>query len=63
MKKMIKWYAVLAANNVELKLSENSEDGLSTETESVKAKPTSSKTNAMSSNAPARKINTPRKMA
>jgi len=64
MKKMIKWYAVLAANNVELKLSENSDqDGLSSETESVKAKPTSSKTNAMSSNAPARKINTPRKMA
>jgi len=64
MKKMVKWYAILTANNVELKLSENpDQDGLSAETESVKAKPTSSKTNAMSNNAPARKINTPRKMA
>src|SRR6185369_2755520 len=59
MKKMVKWYSVLTANNVELKLSENPEDGLAPETESVKAKPTSSKTNAMSNNAPARKINTP----
>ncbi len=64
MKKMVKWSAVLAANNVELKLSENpDQDGIASETESVKAKPTSSKTNAMSNNAPARKINTPRKMA
>jgi hypothetical protein len=63
MKKMIKWYAVLAANNVELKLSENpDQDNLSPETETVKAKPSSAKTNAVS-NAPARKINTPRKMA
>ena len=64
MKKMVKWYSVLTANSVELKLSENpDQDNLTPETESVKAKPTSSKANAMSSNAPARKINTPRKMA
>lgn len=63
MKKMVKWYAVLTANNVELKLSENpDQDNLSGETETVKAKPTSAKTNAVN-NAPARKINTPRKMA
>ena len=63
MKKMVKWYMVLTANNVEMKLSENpDQDSLSSETESVKAKPISAKTNAIS-NAPARKINTPRKMA
>ena len=63
MKKMVKWYTVLTANNVEMKLSENpDQDSLSPETESVRAKPNSAKTNAIS-NAPARKINTPRKMA
>jgi Domain of unknown function (DUF5606) len=63
MKKMIKWFAILNANNVELKLSENpDQDNLSNETETVKAKPSSAKTSAVN-NAPARKINTPRKMA
>ena len=62
-KKMVKWFAILNANNVELKLSENpDQDSLTNETEAVKAKPSSAKTNAVN-NAPARKINTPRKMA
>ncbi len=59
MKKMVKWFAVLQANNVEIKLSELSEADTH---EPVKAKPSSAKTSAVN-NAPARKINTPRKMA
>ena len=60
MKKMVKWFGLLTANQVEIKLSELPQE----ETESIvaKARPTSSKTNAVN-NAPARKINTPRKMA
>jgi hypothetical protein len=63
MKKMVKWHDVLTKNNVELKLSELplQEDG---EPAAVKAKPSGSgqKTAAVK-NAPAKKINTPRKMA
>jgi len=63
MKKMIKWFEILTANNVEIKLSENPEqDGLSNEPAIAKAKPSAAKTNAVK-DAPARKINTPRKMA
>ena len=60
MKKMVKWFGLLTANQVEIKLSEIPQE----ETENIiaKARPTSSKTNAVN-NAPARKINTPRKMA
>ncbi len=61
MKKMVKWFGILTANNVEIKLSELPEGETSTQ-ETVKAKPSSVKTNAVN-NAPARKINTPRKMA
>ena len=62
MKKMVKWFSVLKDNNVEIKLSENAElDSESHET-SAKAKPAAVKTSAVN-NAPARKINTPRKMA
>ncbi len=62
MKKMVKWFGALQANNVEIKLSELPEGDTATQ-ETVKAKPTSSNKAAAVSNAPARKINTPRKMA
>ena len=61
MKKMVKWFGILQANNVEIKLSELPEGENSTH-ETVKAKPSATKTAAVN-NAPARKINTPRKMA
>ena len=61
MKKMVKWFGALQANNVEIKLSELPEGDTAT-TETVKAKPSAAKTAAVN-NAPARKINTPRKMA
>ena len=61
MKKMVKWFGILQANNVEIKLSELPE-GETTNHETVKAKPSATKTAAVN-NAPARKINTPRKMA
>jgi hypothetical protein len=62
MKKMIKWYEVLVKNNIEIKLSEMplQEDG---EVAATRAKPTEQKTAAVKNNAPAKKINTPRKMA
>lgn len=62
MKKMVKWFGVLKANNVEIKLSELPE-GDATAPETVKAKPAASTKAAAVNNAPARKINTPRKMA
>jgi len=62
MKKMVKWFGALQANNVEIKLSELPDGDTATQ-ETVKAKPTSSNKAAAVNNAPARKINTPRKMA
>ena len=62
MKKMVKWFGALQANNVEIKLSELPEGDAATQ-ETLKAKPTSSNKAAAVNNAPARKINTPRKMA
>ncbi len=63
MKKMIKWYEVLVANNVEIKLSENpDQDATAHDGATAKAKPSAAKTSAVK-DAPARKINTPRKMA
>ena len=62
MKKMVKWYGILTANNVEIKLSELPEGENAATQETVKAKPSAVKTSAVN-NAPARKINTPRKMA
>ncbi len=62
MKKMIKWFEVLTANSVEIKLSENpDQDGAPNDGTTVKAKPSSAKTTAVK-DAPARKVNTPRKM-
>lgn len=61
MKKMVKWYEVLVKNNVEIKLSELPVQE-EAEAAAVKAKPTEQKAAAVK-NAPAKKINTPRKMA
>ena len=62
MKKMVKWFGILTENKVEIKLSELPE-GETAAQETIKAKPTSSNKAAAVNNAPARKINTPRKMA
>ena len=64
MKKMLKWYEVLTANNVEIKLSENPDQEAGTaDAATAKAKPVSTNKGTAVNNAPARKINTPRKMA
>ncbi len=60
MKKMIKWFGVLTANNVEIKLSELGDTATH---EITKAKPSAANKTSAVNNAPARKINTPRKMA
>ena len=62
MKKMIKWFAVLTANNIEIKLSENADLDTTADGQTAKAKPTAVKTGAVK-DGPTRKINTPRKMA
>jgi hypothetical protein len=62
MKKMVKWFAVLTANNVDIKLSEGAADEGQAEATAVKAKPVEAKAAAVK-NAPAKKINAPRKMA
>ncbi len=72
MKKMVKWFGILQANNVEIKLSEV--DAEETEGAEKADKPVAEKKTASSNkpatqkaaavkNAPAKKINTPRKMA
>lgn len=62
MKKMLRWYEILTANDVELKLSEHADpDATAAETTASKTKPAITKSSALA-NAPARKINTPRKM-
>jgi len=61
MKKMVKWFGILTANNIEFKLSENPDAGDNNITEN---KPKTVETKAAAvKNAPAKKINTPRKMA
>lgn len=60
-KKMIKWFEVLVKHNVEIKLTEAPQDGA--ENAVAKAKPTEQKTASVKNNAPAKKINSPRKMA
>ncbi len=65
MKKMIKWFDVLAKNNIEIKLSETPETDVATEQHTDKknnAKSAAPKTAAVRS-APPKKINAPRKMA
>lgn len=60
-KKMVKWFEVLVKNEVEIKLSELPQEGA--EATVAKAKPTEQKTASVKNNAPAKKINSPRKMA
>ena len=60
-KKMIKWFEVLVKNKVEIKLSDVPQEGA--EAAVAKAKPTEQKTASVKNNAPAKKINSPRKMA
>lgn len=63
MKKMVKWYSQLLANNVEIKLSENPEhDGAAHETIVPKAKAAEPK-QVTAKAAPPKKINSPRNMA
>lgn len=59
MKKMVKWFGILTANKVEIKLSELPETDAVTES---KPKVVEQKAAAVKS-APPKKINTPRKMA
>ena len=60
MKKMVKWFAILTANNVDIKLSALGDTATH---EVIKAKPSAANKTSTVNNAPARKINTPRKMA
>jgi hypothetical protein len=62
MKKMVKWFSVIEKNNIEIKLSDASEN-VAQENVIAKAKPTEAKASAVKNNAPAKKINMPRKMA
>lgn len=70
MKKMVKWYDILNKAGVEIKLSEQAEgeetaagdDKPATEKKAVTAKTSTPKAAAIK-NGPAKKINTPRKMA
>lgn len=68
MKKMIKWFDILSKAGVEIKLSEQNgeeataEDKPLAEKKTAAAKPSTPKAAAVK-NAPAKKINTPRKMA
>jgi len=67
MKKMVKWYDILVKNNVEIKLSEATEEEGAAEVVAEKKTAAASKTvtpkAAAVKGGPAKKINTPRKMA
>ena len=62
MKKMIKWYGILTANNIEIKLSENPQHDGANDSSANKSHMTDTKQGAVKS-APPKKINSPRKMA
>lgn len=67
MKKIIKWYDIITKNNIEIKLSsETTEDSapeaIAEKKTAASTKPAPAKAAAVK-NAPAKKINTPRKMA
>ena len=62
MKKMVKWFEVLTANNVEIKMSETHEqDTAAQEAKTAKVNTASTKPAAVK-NAPVKKVNAPRKM-
>ncbi len=62
MRKMLKWYRILKDKNIEIKLSEEPQQEGVKEAVIEKAKKTETKA-AVVKNAPAKKINSPRKMA
>jgi hypothetical protein len=63
MKKMVKWFALLTQNNVDIKLSENHDaDNASHDVVTPKAKASDIKQSSVKA-APPKKINSPRKMA
>ncbi|MBL0145840.1 MAG: DUF5606 domain-containing protein [Chitinophagaceae bacterium] len=62
MKKMVKWFSIIDKAGIEIKLSDAGES-VAQENIVAKAKPTEQKTASVKNNAPAKKINTPRKMA
>lgn len=67
MKKMVKWYEILVKNNIEIKLSDMPSEETAANTTAEKRSSASEKAAAPKAaavkNAPAKKINTPRKMA
>lgn len=67
MKKMVRWYDILTKAGIEIKLSEAREEEVSAEqpvqAEKKTAKAVAPKAAAPKNNAPAKKINSPRKMA
>jgi hypothetical protein len=64
MKKMIKWFAQLTANNIEIKLSEYPEGETGAPAEIVAPKAKNAETKQVTTkSAPPKKINSPRKMA
>ena len=63
MKKMVKWLDILKKNNIEIKLSELSNDELIPEHTDKKTAAAAAPKAAAVKNAPAKKVNAPRKMA
>lgn len=66
MKKMVKWYEILTKNNIEIKLSDEGTEEMPAEQVAEKKTAAAAKSApkaAAVKNAPAKKINTPRKMA
>lgn len=66
MKKMVKWFDILTKNNIDIKLSDEGADEVVAEQAAEKKTTTAAKAApkaAAVKNAPAKKINTPRKMA
>ena len=65
MKKMVKWYEILVANNVEIKLSDKTEESAPAPEVAApaKVKPAAAPKAAAAKAAPPKKINSPRKMA
>ncbi|MEY4703622.1 MAG: hypothetical protein RIR96_1519, partial [Bacteroidota bacterium] len=66
LKKMIKWFDLIKKNNIEIKLSEAGSESVASESVVEKTTASAAKSApkaAAVKNAPAKKINTPRKMA
>ena len=68
MKKMVKWFDILTKAGVEIKMSEAgseeaADDSAALSVEKKNSKPAPSKQATAHKNAPAKKINSPRKMA